>query len=350
MDHGGDIYRNKVNIDFSVNLNPKGAPVEVIKGAAASLEKADAYPDIRQDEIRWAIADYAELSPDSVLAGSGASELIMALVRAVAPKTALLYEPCFSGYEHALKAQGVGIKRHLLKEQNSFAITDEDTGALTDDIDMVFICDPGNPSGAAIDNEVLTRLLDRALTKGIFVCLDESFLALSDKGEKTEEGSQAELVKRYSNLAILRSMTKVFALPGIRMGYVLSDGGNIERIRAQLPEWNLSVVAKGAMEAGIEVLRKRAFIAGAMAEIKTERQFLSENLSRLSMEVFSSDTCFILFKGPEGLWEKLLTRGILIRDCSNFVGLGPGYYRIAVRGHEDNRALIRAMEEVVNGV
>lgn len=350
MDHGGDIYRNKVNIDFSINLNPMGAPKEVMDGAAAALYKAYVYPDIRQDRIRGTIADYIGVASWQVCAGSGASELIMALVRAAGPKRALLYEPCFSGYEHALKAQGAEIKKHLLKKENGFAIMSEDVRALTDDVDMVFICNPGNPSGAVLDKEVLTQILDRAKEKEIFVCLDESFLALSDKGEEMEPGTQEFLINQYRNLAIVRSLTKVFALPGIRMGYLLSGEQNIERVRAQLPEWNLSAIAQGAMEAGIEVLKRGTFIQKSIAGIKHERQFLTEKLTELGMEVFPSDTCFILFEGPEGLCEKLLARGILIRNCSSFSGLSGRYYRIAVRDHEDNRALVQAIKEVQSGV
>ena len=350
MDHGGDIYRNKVNIDFSVNLNPMGTPAEVVQGVEAALNNATVYPDIRQERIRGTIADYEGMSFRQVFAGSGASELIMALVRAVGPKTALLYEPCFSGYEHALKAQGAEIKRHLLKKENGFAIMSEDVRALTDDVDMVFICNPGNPSGAVLDKEVLTQILDRAKEKETFVCLDESFLALSDKGEQMEPGAQKALINKYRNLAVVRSLTKVFALPGIRMGYLLSGEQNIERVRAQLPEWNLSAIAEGAMEAGIEVLKRGLFIQKSIAGIKHERQFLTEKLTELGMEVFPSDTCFILFEGPEGLCEKLLARGILIRNCSSFSGLSGRYYRIAVRDHEDNRALLQAIKEVQSGV
>ncbi len=348
MIHGGDIYRNKVNLDFSVSLNPLGPQAAVLDAARESLSIAVNYPDPRQEEIRDTIAASVGLPAEYAYGGSGASELMLAMVRAVEPKRALLYEPGFSGYEHVLKAAGCEAVRHPLKSEDGFTLSFDDIQALDDGVDIVFVCDPANPTGATIDDEVFLRILESARDKGIYVCLDESFFFLSDKASKGNLRSRSDLVKNFDNLIILRSLTKVLAVPGIRMGYVLSAPANIGRIIDQLPEWNLSVTGESAMKAGLSLICDTDFISRSAAVIDEERAYLEHVLKDLGYEVFDSTTCFILFKGPEDLYDKLLQKGILIRDCTDYVGLSKGYYRVAVKEHSDNEELVKALREAAD--
>ncbi len=361
MDHGGDVYRNKVNMDFSVNLNPLGAPRNVLEAVRSSVDLAGRYPDIMQTDVRRAIAEFEGVSPDFVFAGNGASELIMAMVRAVRPKKAFLYEPCFSGYEYALRAYGCDISYGVLSEDNGFGLTPGDVAGLTgdghraapaetaDDVDMIFLCDPGNPSGRNIDDAVLKQILDLAAKRNITVCLDDSFLLLSDKAGGVLK-RRSDLALEYDNLIILTSLTKLFAMPGIRIGYAVSSPKNIEKLAAQLPEWNLPVTAEAAIVSGMRELSETDYLAKAMEIIQRERSYLSGELRALGMNVYESDTTFILFKGPEDLGINLLGQGILIRDCSTFKGLGRGYFRIAVKRHEENERLIAAVRRLCHGV
>ncbi len=348
MIHGGDIYRNKVNMDFSVSLNPLGPQSAVLDAARESLSMAINYPDPRQEEIRDAIAASVGLPAEYVYGGSGASELMLATVRAVQPRRALLFEPGFSGYEHVLKAAGCEAVRHPLKSDEGFRLSFEDAEAMNEEVDIVFVCDPANPTGATIEDAVFLKIMERARDKGIYVCLDESFFFLSDKASKGNLRNRSDLVKNFDNLIILRSLTKVLAVPGIRMGYVLSAPANIEKIIDQLPEWNLSVTGESAMRAGLGLICDTDFISRSAAVIDEERAYMEGVLKELGYKVFDSTTCFILFKGPPDLYDKLLEKGILIRDCTDYVGLSKGYYRIAVKEHSDNEELARALREAAD--
>ena len=155
-------------------------------------------------------------------------------------------------------------------------------------------------------------------------------------------------MKKHKKLYVVRSLTKLFALPGIRMGYVLSSPENIEGIIRQLPEWNLPVTAEAAICAGMKLLKETDLVRDSVEEIRKERNYLSEELKRLGIRVCESDTCFILCRGPEGLYGKLLKKGVMIRDCSDERGLGKTYFRIAVSKHRTNESFIKILEDVMH--
>ncbi len=346
--HGGDIYRNKVNTDFSVNLNPLGPPPEVLHALQTSLGMAGYYPDPRQDAVRDAIAQYERTEPDCIAAGCGASQLILAAVRAEGPRSALVYEPAYSGYEYALHSAGCFVQKVPLREEDDYVLTKRDLGALDVRPDMVFLCDPANPAGKNIDTDLILDLLDRTKGRGTRVVLDESFLLMSRKAAAGNMTGRGDLVRRYDNLYIVRSLTKLFALPGIRMGYVMSAPGNISRIMGQLPEWNLPVTAQEAIRAGMEVLGKTDYLRRTQETVAAEREYLAQMLRESGMDVYESDAPYLLFRGPEMLCEALLSRGILIRDCSDFPGLGKGMFRIAVKEHAACESFCRTLREVMN--
>ncbi|MBO4809107.1 MAG: aminotransferase class I/II-fold pyridoxal phosphate-dependent enzyme [Lachnospiraceae bacterium] len=345
MNHGGDIYRNKVNMDFSVNLNPLGTPKEVLEAMQESIKRSDVYPDILHEDLLSGLQNMFGISAATITFGSGASELITATVRAINPKTALVFEPAFTGYTHALDAVNCSIKRVILKEALGFKLTEDELEAIKERPDLIIICDPANPTGLNVETDVLISLLNKAKENGCKVILDQSFYLLSDNSEIFPEAEINSLIEKYDNLYIIRSFTKFLAIPGIRAGYLLAAPKNIEAVNRQLPEWNISVVAEEAMKAGIDVLRDGEFVRESLELIQTERDFLQRSLMNLGLMIFKSNTCFVMFKGPEGLYESLLKKGILIRDCSDYPGLFKGFYRIAVKNHKENEALIEAIKE-----
>ena len=363
MSHGGDIYRNKVNIDFSVNLSPLPLPeasANVINTAMhKGLRDSSKYPDPEQTSVRRALTALDNVDFDCIYAGSGASELIMACVRAVNPTTVLLALPCYTGYIHVIdslschgtdhRISGSGgkspqITKYFLKKENGFRLTEDILEYMTRDTDIMFLTDPWNPTGLNIPDVLLTAILDRAEENDIWVLLDQSFLPLSDKAEEPEAFSTAELINRYSRLFIIRSYTKLFSLPGIRMGYMLSSKDNISIIRKQLPEWNLSSVAASAMTACAETAKNTSYITDNTVMIKKERKYLSSELKRLGFTVYNSNTAFILLNAEYDLYSSLLEHGILIRDCSDCEGLGKGFYRVAVKDHTSNALLINTIQ------
>lgn len=357
MGHGGDIYRNKVDLDLSVNLNPLGTPEEVVRAIRESADLAAVYPDPLQEEVRRSIADLEGMADDQVVAGSGASELLLAAVRALQPGRAFLFEPAFTGYAYVLAAAGCRVDRVFLRSSGDFTLREEDISELFEDPrksgtdlpgehDLIILCDPANPTGRNIDEKVLVTILEQAGRRGIPVLLDESFFLLSDKAEQEDAARIRRMIQTYKDLIIVRSLTKLFAIPGVRAGYLLAGTDTIRRIKVQLPEWNLSAQAQAAILAGCRVLSETDFAARSRALIREERSFLTERLTETGMKVYHSDAPYVLFQGPEQLGEQLLARGILLRDCSDYAGLGTGWFRTAVKDHVSGEELVRAVLEV----
>ena len=345
MQHGGNIYGKHIAMDYSVNLNPLGIPEEILLAGEKASRRYGVYPDPAQEEVRRSIADLEMVSPDAVLAGNGASELLLAVVRAVGPKSALLFEPAYGGYEYALASVGCRI-RHVMTEAGTLAYWSGEEAEAAEEADIVLICDPSNPMGRNVDDEKLRGFLDRMNRRGTKVVLDESFLLMSDKARDVSARRRGALTKEYGNLFIVRSLTKILASPGIRMGYVISAPENIAAVKRQLPEWNLSATAEEAIIAGCRLLKESDLIDRGLQMIREERAYLMREVSAMGFAVYESEAPYFCFRGPEGLYDTLLKQGILIRDCSSFRGLSKGIYRIAVKDHASNAAFCRKLKEV----
>ena len=355
--HGG-YHVDNVDIDLSVSLNPfvpseAGAALnEALKEAACLYTR---YPDIEQNEVRSALADSLGTDKKRVIAGSGSSQLIMAAVHTYCPSSVLLIEPCFGGYEYAIRSLGTcRICRYLLKEEDGFLLTDDVCSHLTEDIDMIFLCDPWNPTGRNINKDTLEKILKLTYDLGIRVILDRSFYMISDgylNDHRITGSGPEDLINRYDNLIVIGSYTKCFAMPGIRMGYAISCEKNVEMLKGQLPEWNLGSLENACIRRLSHLVKNGSFFENSIDLIKKERQYLFENLSAIGCKVYKSDTNFILFRCREtdnkSTYVKMIKQGILIRKCDDFYGLGKGFYRIAVREHDVNDKLIRALSSAL---
>ena len=350
--HGGDIYSNRVDIDFSVNLNPykmdKDSEEKIRSAMLKGMDNAHFYPDPAQKDVRGAIARANDVDPGCVYAGNGASEIIKAITVMTAPHKALLIEPCYSGYENALGTrEGCEIRRVFLDEENGFGITNGVLDMITDDIDILYIQDPVNPIGKSTDPGLMYTIIEKANRCYITVLYDRSFYRLSDRSID-DPMPTPEILSRFDNVYIVSSYTKSFALPGIRMGYVMSTERNISGLIPYFPEWNLSSVATEVMKACSDIISNSDYLSRSAEYIRKERGYLTGEFCRLGFKVYESDTVFILVKGMKGLCELLLKKGILIRGCEDFHGLDDSFYRIAVRCHEDNDRLIETVREVMN--
>ena len=340
--HGGDIYRNSVELDFSVNINPLGIPERVKEAMHEAVADCSCYPDPEAELLTDAVKKMTGTT-QQILFGSGASELFVAIVHACSPKKVLLPAPSFLGYEKAVQAAGCSISYYYMKEEQNFDMREDVLCLLTEEVDLLFLANPNNPVGKLTDPELLTKILEHCRERKILVVLDECFIELAGK----EAQSRFCRTKDFPNLIVVRAFTKSFAIPGVRLGYL--TGGNpvfLEKIREQLPEWNLSVFAQ---KAGVAAAKEQEYLQESVALLEKERAFLAQGLKNAGCRVYPSDVNFILFQASCDLGEKLLKRKILIRDCSNFKGLQKGYFRVAVKTRAENEALLAAIRACSKG-
>lgn len=333
--HGGDIYGRKILLDYSANTNPYGTPEGVLEAVRDCLSDLHHYPDPYCRDLAAAIAAHEGLPRDYILCGNGAADLIYGFCRALRPGKALMTAPTFS--EYALGLSDCEIVRYELREENSFDLTEAFLPFLeSTSPDAVFLCTPNNPTGRLIAPSLLERILCVTRKRGIRLFLDECFLDLST-GAQTMKG----YLRENPQLLILRAFTKSYGMAGLRLGYCLSsDAELLAAMAAQSQPWNVSIPAQ---RAGIAALGEGAFLEKTRRTVEAERAWLLDALKGLGLRSNPSCANFILFHGPLDLKEKLLAEGIAIRDCGNYFGLGPGWYRIAVRLHHQNEALMEAL-------
>ena len=339
--HGGDIYTREIELDYSANINPYGTPQSVIDAAAHALTQIRNYPDPYCRALVRAIAEYEKVPESYVLCGSGAAELIYAYCGAVRPHCAVELAPTFSEYALGLETVNCRTERYLLRQENGFEL-DEGFFAFLEKTapEALFLCNPNNPTGRLIPREMLLRLLQYCRDKGTRMMLDECFIDLSDQGE-----SIVSMLGEFPGLLILKAFTKNYGMAGLRLGYCLSaDDSLLRQMSAETQPWNVSSPAQAA---GVAAIGERAFVEKARKTIDTERAWLTEQLRNCGFTVCPSSTNFILFRGPEDLHTRLLKKKIAIRNCDNFHGLGPGWYRIAVRLREQNEKLMDAIYETI---
>lgn len=349
--HGGNIYRSKVLYDFSANTNPLGLPPGVRKALCEGCGDFEHYPDPDCTELGHALirklneAYKTELEESQLVFGNGASEILYALFGSVARRKgkarALLLSPCFTGYEEALRAWEIEL--FYFPRGAGQDICFEELSKLMREIrpDILVVTNPNNPDGFLFDRSLLRKIAGLCGGTGTELLIDECFMELT---HCPEENSFVNLLKDFPEIVILRAFTKSFALAGLRLGYALCRETAARKIKEHIPMWSVSVPAQ---KAGIAALREEGYLENTRRLVKAEREFLGREFERCGFEVFSSSANFILFhSGTEDLAEKLGARGILIRECGDYQGLGKGFYRIAVRKHSENTALIKNIEEI----
>ena len=375
MEHGGDIYGNKnIELDFSVNLSPIGPPREVVQEirsiSGEGLQKLImSYPDPAYRELRHALARKLEIPEEWIVCGNGASELLMAAAQAVHPERAMIPVPTYQGYERVLEAAGAEILFYELTGEQGFALTGEfmesaegirrlaETGAETgwnteSGVEpasgaMLFLCNPNNPSGKCIEPALLKEIAQYCKANRIFLVVDECYLELlADARSRTMRHSLAE----NPYLIIVGAFTKTYAMPGIRLGYLLTSNSELRgKVRLQQPEWSISMTAQ---RAGIAALGASHYLSEARQAVQAEREYFGRELRELGMDVMEGEAPFVMFRSEKELYEPLKEKGILIRRCDGIRGVRGGseggyYYRIGLRSHEDNRRLMKEISTLL---
>ncbi len=344
--HGGNIYHGREQfLDFSANISPLGVPKGVQTAIEAAILRIVHYPDPMQQQLRQALAEYHGVQLEEIVCGNGGADVLFRYVAALSPKSALIPVPTFSEYEEALQQQGCQTTFWQMKFP--FVLTEEILQEMQKNTyDLLVLCSPNNPTGLCIPDQLLKQILKLAQKLGMAVLLDECFLDFVTDGE---ERSLIRELRRYPNLFILKSMTKRYAIPGLRLGYGLSsDSTLIEKIRTTGQPWSVSVLAGAA---GCAALQEQAYVEQLQTLLKTERPIMQRELERLGFRVWESEANFLFFHAPGqfDLEKRLFPYRILLRHCDNYRGLDACFYRTAIRTHEENQKLLYCLEQVLEG-
>ncbi len=338
--HGGDVYRNPDCIDFSANINPLGTPDSVKSAISDSITNIHNYPDIYCANLKDKLAEFHNIDANQLICGNGAADIIFRFVFALRPEHAVVLDPCFAEYGQALKYIGATLHHYRLN-QESFCIEEDFLDELTEETDVVFLCNPNNPTGRLIPQELLLRISDRCRDFGIKLFLDECFMDFLPDEDKR---SLIQTAGKQPHIFILRAFTKMYAIPGIRLGYgICSDLQLINEMEQAGAPWNVSVPAQAA---GVAALGEEDFVENTINYIAREREYLENELDRLDITFWHGSANFIFLYDPRDLRQGLLDNRILIRDCSNYESLSKGFYRIAVKDRTSNRKLIEVLESL----
>lgn len=345
--HGGDWagYRARFGhdaLDFSANVSPLGLPQGVADAIVAALPTADRYPDPLCRELRTALSRAEQLPEPWILCGNGAADLIYRLVWALKPHRALLPAPTFAEYAAALESVGCEVKRKTLHEADDFAVTEAFVQAVNQSIDLVFLCQPNNPTGQITPPELVQRLVHRCADCGAVLVVDECFL---DFLQQRDALTAKPLLQTAPNLVILKAFTKLYAMAGVRLGYALcSNTALLAKMQAAGQPWGVSSLAQAA---GAAALRETAYADAVRALIADQRPRLAAGLRALGLQVIEGSANYLLFRAPETLGAALQQRGVCLRSCGNYPGLSAGWYRTAVRTAPENEQLLQTMREVL---
>ena len=337
--HGGDIYTNEVRLDFSANINPAGMPDAVKQALHNAVEHCERYPDPYCTELRRKIAEHEQVPEACILCGNGAAEMIYAYTFSLPKeKPALIVSPTFCEYEQALTAAGIAVEHYIMKESDGFRLTEDFLQTDFARYVAVFLCSPNNPTGITVEGSILHAIAGT----GVRLFCDFCFLDLTETPEKY---GIPTLLETYPNLTILRAFTKSYAMAGVRFGYAMSrDAEFLAAMSAKTQCWNVSALAQAA---GIAALGCTDWLTESVKHISAERRHLTEELTNLGIRVYPGEANYLLLYSDADLYGKLMARGIMVRDCSNYVGLSSGFIRIAVRTREENDRLLTELKEVL---
>lgn len=329
-------------LDFSANINPLGMPESLKQAIKEHLELGQFYPDPHYQALHQSIADFHQCKPWQVLAGNGATELIFSIISLLKPQKTLLLIPGFAEYYRALQHNNSQIIEYQLDEKNHFAVDEKILNAVTEELDCVFLCNPNNPTGQLIEPALLQQIVLHCQHCQVSLIIDEAFIDFAG-----EQYSLIPQLHHYPHVFILRSLTKFFAIPGLRLGYIVnSNPQTMQQLRYQQQPWTINCFAELA---GKTILTDQRYIAATHQWLQQEKLFLYQELSKLPLlKVYPPAANYIFFRCLDSeldLQEYLLREHhILIRDCGNYRGLGKGFYRVGVKDRENNEKLVKVIK------
>lgn len=340
--HGGNIYKYDHKVwDFSANLNPLGMPGAVKQAIIDNIDKYESYPDPFNRELSAAIGEFHQISPQRICCGNGAADIIFRIPLALRPEKALLISPTFSEYQQALETAGCQVCHYFLTEEKDFEPDEGVLQAVDDSFDMMFVCNPNNPTGIPIERSLVLALAEKCRACGVTLVIDECFSEFMDEEEKY---SVMDFIGELDNVIILKAFTKIYAMAGMRLGYcVCGNISSAEKIKGALQPWAVSTVAA---KAGCAALNLTGFIEETKKYIRENRKILVNGLQSMGYRVYNTKVNYIFFRSDWDLIKPMEAFDIMLRSCSNYITLDEHYYRIAVRTAEENRYFLNCLEKV----
>ena len=343
--HGGDIYQNNVELDFSVNINPLGIPEKVKEEMHKAIDSCEHYPDISHTKLIAKIAENYQIPAEHILCGNGASELFAAIVHAIRPRKIIIPVPSFYGYERAAGVTDAVVSYYEMKESDNFCLTENFLQELQEDVDLLFLANPNNPVGNTIEESLLEQICDRCREKQITVVLDECFLEFTEK----KGFFSTHNLYDYPNVIVVKAFTKLYAIPGVRLGYILAGIEDvIAKVNRTGQAWSVSHIAQCA---GVAALSDNVYKERVIETVAEELSYMKKEFFKLPVILYDGAANYLFFQTPgiTDLDRRLESYGIMIRNCSNYVNLGKDYWRVAVKSHEENEKLIKALRMILKG-
>lgn len=333
-------------LDFSANINPLGPSPRALGRLRRDLPLIRFYPDTENEELRDLVVQEAGIKKDCLLFGNGATSLLHLVPRVLKPRAAVVLEPGFSEYSSALTRSGCRIHSLVLRPEAGFQVDREALFGILRRTrpGLLVLGNPNNPTGNLLPRPLLSELIDTCSERRIYLIVDESFL------DFTADPSCAFDATKNPRLVVVRSLTKFWALPGLRIGYLVAHKTLVEKLSARSEPWSVNILASAA---AAESLRDFQYRDRTLNLICRERAFLLEQLAGIPwLKPFPSEANFLLVRITAPgitstlLCERLAERNILIRDGSSFPGLGRGYFRVAIRRRSENQRLIDELRAV----
>ena len=344
VSHGGKNSKNLDSdvLDFSSNVNPLGCPKSVKNQLKANITKIEDYPDFNSDLLLSSLKKYTKFEKSNIVVGNGAVELIYNFCSAFISKNSkvLIAIPTFQEYESSSSINNASLtffkSMNLSQDIDSFISKIPKKG-------FVFICNPNNPTGTILTRKQMCKIITTAKKLSSIVFVDECFIELVPNSNE----SVLNDVKKFDNLLVLRSLTKSFGIPGIRIGYAISSKNIISIMKKIKIPWSVNSLAQ---DAGITALSNKVYLSASNKLIKQESLFLQNKINSIDgFHCYDSSTNFLLIKTKKNstlLQNKLLKKKILIRDCKNFRGLNSNFIRVAIKSHKKNQKLVSALESL----
>ncbi len=351
--HGGNVYKvareRRISVerivDFSASINPLGFPAAGLRAIRSALKQIVHYPDPDCWQLRHVLAQQCRVDPDMILVGNGSTELIHLLPRALAIKSALIIGPTFEEYARALMDAGSVVQYVHAKREERFRPPLQEVlrqlSAKRSRFDAVFVCNPNNPTGQVMNRSALRELAEVVERLEGWLIVDEAFI------DYCQEQSVVSMLGKYPRMVVLRSLTKFYAMPGLRIGYALAASKIVDRLKDRQPPWSVNSLAQDVSRA---VLHDDVYARKSRALMENERSRLVRGLRSLpGVRVYPPAANFVLIELPA--WtsagvvaDGLASEGLLVRDCSPLPGLTMQMIRVAIRTAKENRRLIAALD------